>query len=186
MTPSKRTLEELQQLDLAVYSAVAGSPTPSLDTGLRLLSRAADRSKISIALAAGLAAVGGPKGRNAALRGIASLAVTSAVTNGLVKPLARRRRPDRIAAEVPESRHVEMPRSHSFSSGHSAAAFAFAAGVGRNLPITAPPLTVLAFLVAYSRVHAGVHYPGDVIFGSLSGVVLAELTNQVIDLIARD
>jgi undecaprenyl-diphosphatase len=183
VTSFKDTLAELHRLDLAVYSAVAGSPTPSLDASLRFLSKAADRSKISIALAA-VMATGGPRCRSAAARGIASLAVTSAVTNGLVKPLARRRRPDRVAAEVPESRHVEMPRSHSFSSGHSAAAFAFAAGAGRNLPWAAPPLTVLAFLVAYSRVHTGVHYPGDVIFGSLSGVVLAELTNQAIDRLA--
>jgi undecaprenyl-diphosphatase len=182
----RSTLAELNRLDLAVYSAVANSPTPSLDSSLRRLSRAADRSKISFAIAAALAVAGGPRGRRAAARGIASVAVTSAVTNGLVKPLARRRRPDRVAADVPESRHVRMPRSHSFSSGHSAAAFAFAAGVGRNLPSTAPPLTVLAFLIAYSRVHTGVHYPGDVIFGSLSGVVLAELTNQAIDRLGAD
>ncbi len=74
-----------------------------------------------------------------------------------------------------------MPRSHSFASGHSAAAFAFAAGAGRTLSWTAPPLTVLAFMVGYSRVHSGVHYPGDVIFGSLCGVALAELTNQALD-----
>ena len=112
---------------------------------------------------------------------MASVAVTSAVVNGAVKPLARRRRPDRVAAAVPESRHVKMPKSTSFASGHSAAAFAFAAGAGRALSWTAPPLTVLASLVAYSRVHSGVHYPGDVIFGSLCGVVLSELTNQALD-----
>jgi undecaprenyl-diphosphatase len=171
-------LGELQRLDLAIYSAVAASPTPSLDGFLRRLSHAADHSKISFSVAAGLALAGGPRGRRAALRGVASIAVTSAVINAVVKPLARRRRPDRVAAAVPESRHVKMPESHSFASGHSAAAFAFAAGVGRNLPWAAPPLTVLAFLVAYSRVHTGVHYPGDVVFGSLCGVALAEVTSQ--------
>lgn len=174
-------LEELGRLDLAVYTAVASSPTPSLDTALRRLSHTADRSRISLSIAAGLALFGGSTGRKAAARGFASIAVTSAVINGLVKPLARRRRPDRVAAAVPESRHVKMPRSHSFASGHSAAAFAFAAGTGRTLSWTAPPLTVLAFLVAYSRVHTGVHYPGDVIFGSLCGVALAEVSNQVLD-----
>jgi len=179
--PATSILEELARLDLAVYTAVASSPTPSLDSALRRLSHAADRSRISLSVAAGLALFGGPEGRKAAARGVASVAVTSAVINGLVKPLARRRRPDRVAAAVPEARHVDMPRSHSFASGHSAAAFAFAEGAGRTLSWTAPPLTVLAFMVGYSRVHSGVHYPGDVVFGSLCGVVLAELTNQALD-----
>src|SRR5215213_6765098 len=50
-------------------------------------------------------------------------------------------------------------------SGHSAAAFAFATGVGHELPPAAIPLHGLAALVAYSQVHTGVHYPGDVIAG---------------------
>ena len=33
------------------------------------------------------------------------------------------------------------------------------------------PLHALAAGVAYSRVHTGVHYPGDVVAGSLIGVV---------------
>jgi membrane-associated phospholipid phosphatase len=179
-------LGELHRLDLAIYTAVAASPTPSLDSFLRRLSHAADHSKVSMASAAVLALIGGKQGRKAAARGLASIAVTSAVMNALVKPVARRRRPDRLAASVPETRHVKMPRSHSFASGHSAAAFAFAAGAGRTLSWTAPPLTILASLVAYSRIHTGVHYPGDVIFGSLCGVTLSEATNHVLDRMAGD
>ena len=36
---------ELTGLDAAVYAAIATTPTPQLDRGLRLLSRAADHSK---------------------------------------------------------------------------------------------------------------------------------------------
>lgn len=175
------SLREVKRLDQAVYAAVATSPTPSLDSALRRLSRAANYSRISMALAAGLAVFGGAAGRRAAFRGIASIALTSATMNVAVKPWARRRRPDRDSARVPTARHVRMPTSHSFPSGHSAAAFAFAEGVGRNLPWAAPPLTVLAFFVAYSRVHTGVHYPGDVIAGGLCGVTLAEVANRVLD-----
>ena len=180
-----RTLLELKRLDQAVYAAVAVSPTPSLDSALRRLSHAANYSRISFTLAAGLAVFGGAAGRRAAIRGVASIALTSATMNVAIKPWARRRRPDRESARVPVARHVRMPSSHSFPSGHSAAAFAFAEGVGRNLPWTAPPLTVLAFLVAYSRVHTGVHYPGDVIAGSLCGVTLAELANRALDRLER-
>lgn len=73
-------------------------------------------------------------------------------------------------------RHVTMPTSSSFPSGHSAAAFAFATGVGHEWPAVGVPLRGLAAVVAYSRVHTGVHYPGDVIAGSLLGGVLGQVT----------
>jgi undecaprenyl-diphosphatase len=74
-----------------------------------------------------------------------------------------------------------MPASTSFPSGHSATAFAFATGVGHVLPSTAIPLRGLAAVVAYSRVHAGVHYPGDVVAGALIGTMLAQLTVRALD-----
>jgi undecaprenyl-diphosphatase len=181
MSEIRKVIGELDHLDRAVYSAVAASPTPSLDSGLRRLSQAANYSRISLGIAAGLAVFGGPRGRKAAARGVASIALTSLTMNVAIKPWARRRRPDRDTAAVPVTRQVRMPTSHSFPSGHSAAAFAFAAGVGRNLPWAAPPLTVLAFLVAYSRVHTGVHYPGDTIIGGLCGITLAEVANRSLD-----
>jgi len=169
-------LEDAERIDVAIYAAIAQTPTPSLDRAMSRLSQAANYSRLSIASAAVLAALGGETGRRAAASGLASVAVTSSVVNLLVKPVGRRRRPDRAAQEVPIARHVDMPRSSSFPSGHSAAAFAFATGVGRTMPHAAVPLRVLAAAVAYSRVHTGVHYPGDVTTGSLIGSSLAQAT----------
>ena len=174
-------IEDGERLDLAVYSAIARTPTPALDTAMSRLSHAANYSRLSLASAALLAAAGGPTGRRAAVHGLAAVAVTSTVVNAAIKPLARRRRPDRLAGEVPVARHVRMPTSRSFPSGHSAAAFAFATGVGHVSPAAAVPLRALAALVAYSRVHTGVHYPGDVITGALTGTALAQLTTHALD-----
>jgi undecaprenyl-diphosphatase len=182
---SRRALDEAGRLDLAVYTAIAETPTPSLDRALRGLSRVADYSRLSIACAAALAIAAGPGGRFAAARGLASVAVTATIVNALVKPIMRRRRPDRRIAGVSTARKVDMPSSHSFPSGHSAAAFAFAAGAGRALPWTVPPLSALATLVAYSRIHTGVHYPSDVIVGSLCGIALAEVTNHSLNALSR-
>jgi membrane-associated phospholipid phosphatase len=168
--------EELNGLDMAVYAAIAATPTPALDRGLRRLSRAADHSKLWIGSAALLAVAAGRPGRQAAVGGLASTAVTSTVVNLLFKPLGARRRPDRTAHQVPIARQVTMPRSTSFPSGHAASAFAFATGVATVIPAAGVPLSALATLVAYSRVHTGVHYPSDVIAGSLIGTVLAPLT----------
>jgi membrane-associated phospholipid phosphatase len=175
-------LRDAERVDVAVYAAVAQTPTPSLDVAMRRLSHAANYSRLSIAAAALLALAGGEPGRRAAKHGLASVALTSATVNLLVKPLGRRRRPDRAAHNSPVARHVDMPGSTSFPSGHSAAAFAFATGVGRTMPHAAVPLRALAGLVAYSRVHTGVHYPGDVTIGSLIGTSLAQAATRVLEL----
>lgn len=106
--------------------------------------------------------------------------MTSAVVNVAVKRVGRRPRPIR-PDERALAREVRMPSSSSFPSGHSASAFAFATGVGHRLPVAAVPLHASAGLVAYSRVHTGVHYPGDVVVGSMLGTVLAQLTCRALD-----
>jgi membrane-associated phospholipid phosphatase len=177
---ARRWIGEAAGVDKAVYEAVAGTPTPTMDRTLSALSRAADYSRLSIG-AAGLLAVGGGRtGRLAAATGLISVAITSAVMNALIKPLVRRPRPAQDEV-VTASRQIPMPRSASFPSGHSASAFAFATGVGRVLPSAGFPLRGLGALVAYSRVHTGVHYPGDVIAGALLGDMVAQATARALE-----
>ena len=166
---------------MAVYAAIARTPTPALDGAMTRLTRAADYSRLWLASAAIMATTGGRRGRRAAFVGLGSVGVTAAVVNLAMKPLGGRRRPDRAARQVPLARQTRMPVSTSFPSGHSATAFAFATGVGHVSPAASIPLQGLAALVAYSRVHTGVHYPGDVVAGALAGTILARLTARVVD-----
>ena len=167
--------DELSKLDVAAYAAIASTPTPALDAAFRRLSRAADHSKLWVGCSAILAACGGDRGRRGAENGLASVALTSAVVNLVLKRLGNRRRPDRPIYDVPIARQVTMPQSTSWPSGHSASAFAFASGVGAAWPQVGIPLSFLASLVAYSRVHTGVHYPSDTIAGTTCGVALAPI-----------
>jgi undecaprenyl-diphosphatase len=174
-------LAEVQRIDRAVYAAVAATSTPRLDGAMRRLSLAANYSRLSIASSLVLAVAGGPRGRRAAVAGMTSVAATSAVANLVIKPFGRRRRPDRAAQDVDPARQVPMPGSRSFPSGHTASAVAFASGVGQVLPAASIPLHILAALVAYSRVHTGVHYPGDVLAGAVLGSVVSDGAISVLD-----
>lgn len=178
--PADGILADVERLDLAVYAAIAATPTPRLDVAMSRLSRLADYSKISLGAAALLAVTNGRDGRRAALSGLSCTAVTAAVVNLVLKRVGRRR-PDPAAADVPLARRVRMPRSTSFPSGHSASAFAFATGVGHVLPRQAAPLHAIAAFVAYSRVHTGVHYPLDAIAGAVVGTALAQVTARARD-----
>jgi undecaprenyl-diphosphatase len=180
-SPWVEQLRELGAVDRAVYEAVARTPTAALDGPMRRLSDAANGSRLWLGIAAAVAVFGGRRGRQAALEGVVSIGVTSAVVNLGLKPVYARRRPDRPDDEQLQARHVAMPSSTSFPSGHAASAFAFAYAVGRHLPGLAVPIRLLAAAVAYSRVHTGVHYPGDVVVGSVTGAGTAAMVAAVVD-----
>jgi membrane-associated phospholipid phosphatase len=184
-SPWATALRELGAVDRAVYRAVADTPTPQLDASIRRLSNAANYSRLWLGTAAAIAVLGGPRGRRAALEGVAAIGVTSAAVNLGIKPLARRRRPDPGSGTSHGTRAVSMPESTSFPSGHSASAFAFAYAVGRHLPVLAVPIRLLAGGVAYSRVHTGVHYPGDVAIGSIVGAGTAAIVAAAADGVSR-
>lgn len=169
-------LRALGRVDRGVYLAVARLPTPALDVPLRELSHAANYSKPWFATAALLAAVGGRRGRRAALTGTAAIAAASLAVNLPMKLAGNRDRPDREAAGVPSPRWVRMPDSSSFPSGHSASAVAFATAVSDVLPALRVPLGAAAVTVAFSRVYTGVHYPGDVAVGMAVGAGIGRLT----------
>jgi undecaprenyl-diphosphatase len=151
---------------------------PAVDTGLRAISQTANRSKLWLASAAVLSLSGGSRGRRAALRGLLGIGITSAVVNGPLKLILRRERP--TAHLIGRPSLIVMPGSFSFPSGHAASAFAFATSVAREWPGAGVPIAGAAALVAYSRVHTGVHYPSDVAVGAGLGIGAAALAGSLL------
>ena len=172
---SSSNLARLDALDLRLFRAAARRESPALDRILPPLTSSADHGLLWFAVAGALAVSGQ---RRAAVRGLASLGVASAVANVPAKLAARRSRPQ--LHPVPLPRHLfRQPTTSSFPSGHSASAAAFATGVAMESPLLIGPVGLLAAGVAYGRVHTGVHYPGDVVAGIALGAASAVAVKRV-------
>jgi membrane-associated phospholipid phosphatase len=168
-------IARLRRLDRGIMRRTRRIDSPGLDRALVSITTAANYWRLWLAIAGLLALLGGRRGRAAAGRGLVALVIAGLATNGPAKLLARRRRP----ASPGRPALIRMPRSTSFPSGHSAAAFAFATGAVMEMPALAPVLGPLAAAVGYSRVHTGVHYPSDVAGGAAIGIGSAVLASRL-------
>ncbi|MFE0171018.1 bifunctional phosphatase PAP2/diacylglycerol kinase family protein [Streptomyces sp. NPDC059002] len=158
----------LVALDRRMFDAVASRHWPGADRLLPRLSHAANHGVLWLGAAAGIAASRTPRGRRAAVRGIASLALASATINTVGKRSVRRARP--LLHTVPLIRQLKrQPITTSFPSGHSASAAAFATGVALESRAWGAGVAPVAGAVALSRVYTGAHFPSDILAGAALG-----------------
>ena len=77
----------------------------------------------------------------------------------------------------------------SFPSGHSTRLFVFSAVVTRKLSLCSSALYLLSFLVAFSRLYLGIHYPLDVFVGAIVGWTIGKITlrreKRIIDFVSN-
>ncbi|MET8677409.1 diacylglycerol kinase family protein [Streptomyces sp. NPDC004647] len=163
-----RLRRRLSARDRSVFDLVASRHWPGAENVLPRLSRSANHGLLWFGIAAGMWAVGSPRGRRAAARGVASLALASATVNTVGKRSVGRARPG--IESVPLIRQLaRRPHTTSFPSGHAASAAAFAVGAALESRRWGAVLAPVAFSVAFSRVYTGVHYPSDVVAGAALG-----------------
>lgn len=167
-TSSRGFRSLLARPDHVLFQQVADRHWPAADRVLPRLSRSANHGLLWFGAAAGMWALGSPRGRRAAARGMASLALASATVNTLGKRSVRRPRP--VLDSVPVMRQLaRQPITTSFPSGHSASAAAFAVGAALESRRWGAVLAPVAASVAFSRIYTGVHYPSDVLVGAALG-----------------
>jgi undecaprenyl-diphosphatase len=169
--------EEIQSLDARVDAWVDTQRAPMLDHVFYGLSSAADHGMLWHVVGIGLAIAG--RDPRVALRFSTALGAESAVTNGVVKSLFRRVRPqDHVLHDDPLPYGMRRPITSSFPSGHAATAF-MCAGVLASRR-TAAGWFALAGLVASSRVYVRMHHASDVIAGAALGLALAPVARRYV------
>jgi undecaprenyl-diphosphatase len=168
-------LEQVASLDARVDAWIDTHRSPSTDRLMYGLSAAADHGMLwHVVGTARAIAAGNPR---AALRFSTALGVESAFTNGLVKSLFRRVRPqEHFEHDEPLPFGMRRPITSSFPSGHAATAFMCAGVVATRR--SAPGWFTLAALIASSRVYVRMHHASDVIAGAALGLALAPVARR--------
>lgn len=143
---------------------------PVLTPVLKVITTLGNGGAIWIALTILLLVI--PKTRKVGCMTLLALIGTLVVNNMLLKNLIARTRPYEVIEGL--TYIVKKPVDYSFPSGHAGCSFAAACIMFRRLPGRyGVPALVLAILISLSRLYVGVHYPSDVLFGVLSGIVIS-------------
>ncbi len=106
-----------------------------------------------------------------------------ASSKGLKKSVERLRPCQDVEVRAEARLLVGCGRSYSFTSSHAANHFALATflalTLGRVYRRIRWPLWLWAASIAYGQVYVGVHYPLDVFFGALVGILIAYIMAKV-------
>lgn len=158
--------------DTRLFMLLNGALThPVLDRVMPALTDQENWYPFLIGLWLALLIWGGRKGRIAGAALVLAVALSDQVSAGIMKPLFRRLRPCN-ALPLDEIRLlVSRSKAFSFPSSHAANAFSMATVTSWRWPKLSALFFGIAFLVAYSRVYVGVHYPFDTVVGAAVGVL---------------
>ncbi len=151
---------------------------PWLDTFFTTITKLGNAGWFWIAL--GVLLLISRKHRKEGMAVLLSLLIGFMITNVLLKNLIARPRPYTIIEGL--NILISEPSDYSFPSGHTcssvAAALALLQMSDRKTGIAA---CILAFLIAFSRLYVGVHFPSDVIVGAIIGALSAWISVMIIE-----
>ena len=160
--------------DWAVFQLVEKLWNPVLDAIMIFITHLGDDGIFWIALGVILCIF--KKTRKYGVLVLLGLGIASCINNLVLKQIFERPRPFNFdgwpSDFVFPNPLIEKPHSFSFPSGHTSSSLGAATPLlikaNKKLGI---PMFILALLVGFSRVYIHVHYPTDVIVGTLVGIV---------------
>jgi len=173
----------LNQIDILIFYLInINLQNPIFDVIMPLISSVGYFS-VWILVCVLLFIFGGEKGKNVAVVCIVALIFGYFLTE-ILKYIVERPRPYGVLEGI---RVLTSIDGSSWPSGHTVASFIGAIIIGRGYSFTIKGksykliylLLIFAFLVGFSRIYNGVHYPSDVISGALIGTFCALLILRI-------
>ncbi|HJO37320.1 MAG: phosphatase PAP2 family protein [Vicinamibacterales bacterium] len=169
-------LETLATIDARVLVWILSLPHPEwLDWLMAAASAVAHHAGIWLALGVVLAAWGRLSWM-AYWQVVLAIVLVFLAVDVVLKPAIGRARPSDANPTIAALTDAEPPANPAMPSGHAATAVAGAYALARVLPTARIVLWLLAALIAVSRLYLGVHYPLDVVAGTLVGSACAALS----------
>ncbi|XZF15014.1 phosphatase PAP2 family protein [Chitinophagaceae bacterium MMS25-I14] len=113
-----------------------------------------------------------------------TFALSDHISAGMIKPYFHRLRPCNNPY-LQQVVHIIVPcgSGYSFPSSHAANHFSLgvfmAITLGRRFKWVVPAALIWAFVVSYSQVYVGVHFPLDVTCGGLLGAAIGIMTGKL-------
>ena len=179
-------------LDVRVFRRLNGSIANPVFDGIMPLASNFDKSRIMvIVIWSALVIFGKARGRWAALMLIPIIVASDQLTSSVIKPLVERMRPCEVLGTVHLwygargwiTTSAEVTRSYkasfSFPSSHAANITASMLFLGLVYRRWLAPLLAVAFIVSFSRIYIGVHWPSDVAAGMALGAGIAWLAYKL-------
>lgn len=173
--PNPEEFPPVRAFDRAIDRALDAVRNPLLDRAMYTLSSAADHSLLWFAIAGARSLRRGDL--RFALKFAATMGIESGLTNGVIKSLFRRVRPEHEIVEGPLPYGMRRPITSSFPSGHATAAFTAASILARTGHGDVFWFA-LASVVASSRVYVRMHHASDVIVGAAVGLALGRAARR--------
>jgi len=161
------------------FEPLRGSPT--FDSAAKVITGLGDHGLMWAATTAWRARRTGPE-RARAVRALAIAGVESNLVNTGLKALVGRSRPDRTSLTVAEGGvPVREPKTSSFPSGHTLAAFCAATVMSQRGDARGNALLFTsASLVGLSRLHLRAHYASDVVGGAAIGMAIGLIGRRLL------
>ena len=119
-----------------------------------------------------LAIYGGKRGRITIVVLLLAVSASDAICFQIIKPWVGRLRPSYEFYEY-INLLVSKGGKYSFPSNHASNSFVFATVLSYFYDKRNSLLFLLASTIAFSRIYVGVHYPLDIVFGSIIGYVIS-------------
>lgn len=167
-------------MDFAILYAIQNIHNPVLDQLILALTHIMG-SYGQIWLVVGVLLCFPKKTRGCGVAVLVSYVLVFVVGQFGLKDLIARARPCQIDQTV--ELLVKRPSSYSCPSTHTAWAFAAATSIFLYFKKPGIGVLIVATVIGFSRLYLFVHFPTDVLFGAVMGIVLAFVTVKVQQLV---